>query len=47
MSDASKISDLACIAEEMVGFAFENQDWASFEEMYCYIGTIAPLGIMN
>jgi len=47
ISNASKISDLSCNAEEMIQFAFENQDWTSFEEMYCYIGTIAPLNIIK
>jgi len=42
----ANVAEYCRISEELTNFAFENQDWISTEEMYCYMGTIAPLELM-
>ena len=43
----SEIADTCRSAEEIVNFSFENQDWGSLDNMYGYIGTIAPLKMIR
>lgn len=42
-----QIADMCCSSDEMVQYAFENQDWGSFEESYNILGTIGPLSILS
>jgi hypothetical protein len=37
------IIDLICLAEEIRNHSYTNQDWDTFENYYCIIGTIIPM----